>query len=223
MDNETVKVSFDFDGTLNRDDIKEYARDLIDRGVEVWVCTSRASNPKIKHGGRILEPNKDLFEITDNLNIPRERILFTEGELKSETLFKHEFLFHVDDDSIELMDMALGYKGINIGMPAGISAYDDYRKECEECLIIRKMSDPIENINVVNSMKFWIFYEDNQAVYCKDCIDQRIDQANKNLEFKDYYNYQNGESTSCMTDWADEEDNCVCELCQRQMVTGYID
>jgi hypothetical protein len=35
------KVSFDFDSTLSRDDVQEFASDLIDLGFDVWVVTSR--------------------------------------------------------------------------------------------------------------------------------------------------------------------------------------
>jgi len=35
------KVSFDFDGTIVVDTIKAYAKELIDRGFEVWIVTSR--------------------------------------------------------------------------------------------------------------------------------------------------------------------------------------
>ena len=35
------KVSFDFDGTLTRTLIKDYAKSLIDLGNEVWIVTYR--------------------------------------------------------------------------------------------------------------------------------------------------------------------------------------
>ena len=34
-------VTFDFDGTLSRNDVQEYALELMSKGVDVWVVTSR--------------------------------------------------------------------------------------------------------------------------------------------------------------------------------------
>ena len=36
-----MKVSFDFDGTLSRKDVQEYAKSLVNSGLEVWIVTSR--------------------------------------------------------------------------------------------------------------------------------------------------------------------------------------
>ena len=36
-----MKVSFDFDSTLSRKDVQSFAKELVDRGLEVWIVTSR--------------------------------------------------------------------------------------------------------------------------------------------------------------------------------------
>jgi len=36
-----MKVSFDFDGTLEFKNVQDYAKQLLDEGVEVWVVTTR--------------------------------------------------------------------------------------------------------------------------------------------------------------------------------------
>ena len=131
-----MKVSFDFDGTLSREDVQEYAKELLGKGIDVWVCTSRAKNPKIKHGGIILEPNKDLYEVTDSLGISRDKIIFTEGKLKVENdeFHKQDFFFHLDDDGVELVEIsyeALYYQNCKV---VPISAYSEYKKTCEELI-----------------------------------------------------------------------------------------
>ena len=39
-----MKVSFDWDGTLEIMHVQEYAKELIERGIEVWIVTSRFSD-----------------------------------------------------------------------------------------------------------------------------------------------------------------------------------
>lgn len=41
-----MKVSFDFDGTLEPPIVQQYAKELIEKGIEVWVVTSRSKNKK---------------------------------------------------------------------------------------------------------------------------------------------------------------------------------
>ena len=46
MQNKII-VTFDFDGTLSRKDVQEYAIELIERGIDVWVecmSSSRTQN-----------------------------------------------------------------------------------------------------------------------------------------------------------------------------------
>lgn len=88
------KVSFDFDSTLSRQSIQDYASTLLDSGYDVWVITSRPPDMD----------NRDLFEITDQLGIKRDQIIFTSHRLKSEVIneMKLQFLFHLDDDWVEL-------------------------------------------------------------------------------------------------------------------------
>lgn len=89
-------VSFDFDDTLSRESIQEFARELIEKGFEVWIVTSRSEFIKGKP-----DWNDDLFFISDILSIPRERVIFTNGKNKH-TFLPENCLFHLDDDAIEL-------------------------------------------------------------------------------------------------------------------------
>lgn len=93
-----MKVSFDFDSTLTRMSVQKYAKELIERGLEVWIVTSRMGFGK--------EPNPtwndDLFEVAEYVGIKKENIHFCCMANKSEFLKDKGFIFHIDDDNIEL-------------------------------------------------------------------------------------------------------------------------
>jgi len=93
-----IKVSFDYDSTLSRSDVEKYAKDLINRNIEVWICTSRYSPSNAPRK----DWNDDLFLVADRVGIKREHIIFTNFENKSEHLNNKGFKWHIDDDSIEL-------------------------------------------------------------------------------------------------------------------------
>ena len=102
------RVSFDFDSTLSLKSVQDYAESLINKGYDLWVVTSRVpdgSDPKWKIRGMWIEiDNSDLFEVTDRLGIKRDQIIFTSYRMKSEVMNEMglEFLFHLDDDWVEL-------------------------------------------------------------------------------------------------------------------------
>ena len=92
------KVSFDFDGTLTRTLIKDYAKSLIDLGNEVWIVTSRFGFGK--------EPtptwNDAVFKLALEIGIQKEHIHFCCMDNKANFLNGKDFVFHLDDDVIEL-------------------------------------------------------------------------------------------------------------------------
>jgi hypothetical protein len=94
--NKTNKISFDFDSTLDRKEIQDFAKELSEKGFELHITTSRVS----KRFGRP-EWNKDLFEVAEILRIAISNIHFTEGDDKWKFLKDKGFLFHLDDDCIE--------------------------------------------------------------------------------------------------------------------------
>lgn len=105
-----MKVSFDFDSTLDRKDVQQFAKRLVDRGHEVWIITSRRSNEDAESAeawvkDRVLKSNKKLFQVADNVGIKREHIIFTCFQMKSESIKDKGFAFHLDDDPDELMDI----------------------------------------------------------------------------------------------------------------------
>ena len=103
------KVSFDFDSTLDRKDVQRFAKQLIDDGYEVWIVTSRVSLEYAKANldqwsiNRVEKSNLKLFRVADNLDIKREHIHFTNAQLKVEFLEDKNYIFHLDDDSEELL------------------------------------------------------------------------------------------------------------------------
>ena len=107
LDPSDIKVSFDFDSTLDREPVQKYAKELVERGHEVWIVTSRfGSDEKYKTFFMTTTPvgltNEDLFRIASEIGIPRERIHFTEMDDKWPFMkYYQEFLWHLDDDWIE--------------------------------------------------------------------------------------------------------------------------
>ena len=103
-----MKVSFDFDSTLDRKDVQQFAKLLVDRGHEVWIVTSRRSNADAKMSDpwikdRIIRSNKKLFRVADNVGILRTNIQFMNFQMKSVFIKDNGFAFHLDDDPDELM------------------------------------------------------------------------------------------------------------------------
>lgn len=83
-----MKISFDFDDTLTEDPIKRLAEALIGSGCDVWVVTSRMSN----------EPNIDLYLRCDEIGLPHDKVLYTNGSFKKKTYLENGFDLHYDDD-----------------------------------------------------------------------------------------------------------------------------
>lgn len=92
------KVSFDFDQTLDNTEVQEYAKELLNKGFDVWICTSRLEPSKAPTHNW----NDDLFLIAEKCGIKRDKIIFTNYEDKSVLLKDNGFIFHLDDDVIAL-------------------------------------------------------------------------------------------------------------------------
>jgi hypothetical protein len=127
-----MKVSFDFDSTLSNLYVQDFARELVNSGHEVWITTSRFSDEDAKErnwhwlGNR----NKILFEVARKCGIHKSRIQFTSGSPKSEFLEGKGFVFHLDDDDVELFDI------IESGdpcLPVDVNC-NDWKKICKNIL-----------------------------------------------------------------------------------------
>ena len=95
-----MKVSFDFDGTLEFQDTQDYAAELVAKGVEVWVVTTRYDENH-KHKYPMNATLDDLWEVVDRLGIPRHRVRFTCMEWKYTYLNGTTFAWHLDDNPEE--------------------------------------------------------------------------------------------------------------------------
>ena len=86
-----MRVTFDFDSTLDINVIQDYAEDLISRGLDVWVITTRNHSHF-----------SEVKDVTDRLKIPPHRVLFTCGKDKVSAIKDLKPIFHLDDDWHEL-------------------------------------------------------------------------------------------------------------------------
>jgi hypothetical protein len=126
------KVSFDFDETLSRKDVQNFAKQLVADGYEVWIVTSRfATEPALEKGWYWVEKqNEELYEVANSIGIKKENIKFTEHVDKIQYLRGQGFLFHLDDDVDELiviMESGDSCKPINVN-------YFDWENACMEIL-----------------------------------------------------------------------------------------
>ena len=123
-----MKVSFDFDNTLTRKDVQEVAKQLVDKGIEVWIVTSRFDDESAmkKNWHWSQGQNKSVFEIANYCSIKKEHIKFTCMESKSNFIKDKNFIFHLDDDVIELLDILDSgdkCKAINVD-------HNDWKEDC---------------------------------------------------------------------------------------------
>lgn len=131
------KVSFDFDDTLTSPAIENYAKELTDKGIEVYITTSRFDDvskyPGYNLGNSITKDiaKKDfdeLFLVAKKIGIPKDHIHFTNMVYKWEYLKDKNFLFHLDDNRDELI----------LCMENNIKAIDswasDWKEQCEKLL-----------------------------------------------------------------------------------------
>lgn len=95
------RVSFDFDDTLTREEVLNYACELIELGVDVWIVTSR----HISHWYEVIQ-------VADKIKLPHYRVIFTGGYKKEKVIRSLGFSFHLDDDLSELS--LLPFVGVNV-------------------------------------------------------------------------------------------------------------
>lgn len=130
-----MKVSFDFDGTLERQSVQKYASELISRGIEVWIVTSRfdIENYSKQYFTSIESAtlaNRDLFEVAKQLEIPNDRIHFTNMMNKWRFFEDKDFIWHLDDDWIEVREIDRKTK------TRGISYFNspNWKSKCEKTI-----------------------------------------------------------------------------------------
>jgi hypothetical protein len=116
-----MKISIDFDHTLSEKQVQNLCRKFLKLGAEVWVVTSRSMKVLGKDTN-----NDDVYQVTDGLGIPRERVLFTAYEDKYS--FVKDMDMHIDDsyDEIFLINQ---YPGKTIGFLYETKFHDNGIKE----------------------------------------------------------------------------------------------
>jgi HKD family nuclease len=106
------KVSFDFDDTLSFEIIQNYAKSLIEQGIEVHIVTSRYEDPS-KYNFPC--DHNDLLNVAINLSIPKSHIHFTNFENKAHFFAGNpDFIWHMDDnpDETAIINSFTNTKGI---------------------------------------------------------------------------------------------------------------
>lgn len=122
-----MRVSFDFDGTLTNPVIQQYARELVIKGIDVFIVTGRYNELlRVMNSDKT---NDDLFDLADEIGIPHKHIIFTNRADKSYTLGGSGLVWHLDDDLNALNDINRysDVKGVWIGD-------SEWKEKCEELI-----------------------------------------------------------------------------------------
>jgi hypothetical protein len=84
-------ISMDYDDTLSTDRGKQIAKQLISKGVDLHIITRRQETA-----------GDAVYKTADELHIPRNKVHFTNGKLKWETIKRLGITKHYDNNSNEL-------------------------------------------------------------------------------------------------------------------------
>lgn len=120
-----MKISFDFDGCLADNKFVQLIAKLFrDAGHEIWIITSR--DPQMI--------NKDVWELSNEFNIPTERVVMTNGNLKVHKFTELKIDIHFDNSFDEIQaindscDMNPNSK--NMSMPGILTNFDSEEISC---------------------------------------------------------------------------------------------
>ena len=107
------RISFDFDGTLEDDfdntinyqkeEIQNILTQLQSLGNEIFIVTKRYSD-KNCHLGKFNE-HMEVYHLALKLKIPDGNIIFTDRELKAETLIRLGVDYHFENSDFEILHM----------------------------------------------------------------------------------------------------------------------
>ena len=114
-------VSFDFDATLDMSHVQDYAKELVEKDVDVWIVTSR------HHADWY-----DVLDIAEKVGIPHRRIIFTNGRSKVNALLDIKPIWHLDDDWVDLGRINKTTKTVGISVFGNMS----WKSKCNR--IIKK-------------------------------------------------------------------------------------
>jgi len=131
------RVSFDFDGVLDRETVQRYAKKLIEKGHEVWVVTTRYDDHMAVKLFNSPDRNADLWKVTEAIGIPRTNVVFTNFEWKDSWFLARQadFIWHLDDTLEELSRLS------RLGPMKAISMLSgSWEGKCEKFLARRERS-----------------------------------------------------------------------------------
>ena len=94
-----MKVSFDFDGTLERPIIQQMEKKYINEGDEVIIITRRCT-----------EDSDDVYYVASKLGIHNDKCLFTCKEWKWRTIVDLGIDLHYEDKLIEQFRFSLWHR-----------------------------------------------------------------------------------------------------------------
>ena len=126
-----MRVSFDFDGTLSRVDVQEFAKELVADGHEVWIVSSR-SDMEIRMNGEVIQRNVEVYNIAKECGI--NNVYFTNLGSKIYLLENKGFSFHLDDDDVELMDIL---ESKDVCMPIDVNC-KEWKEICKTSINLNK-------------------------------------------------------------------------------------
>ena len=95
------RISFDFDGTLSKQEVYAVALMLLEDNYTLYIITKRFDYPQ-KHQKAA---NEDVKEVARKLRIPKDHLIFTNGLSKSKFIKKHEIILHLDNNLNEISDI----------------------------------------------------------------------------------------------------------------------
>ena len=123
-----MKVSFDFDETLDNEDVQKFAIELIKRGVEIWIHTARFPESEVRPRW-----NDDIYKVMYNIGIPRTNVVFTEMYDKYIFFKDKDFIWHLDNSSstIKIINERTNTIGIHY---ITISKGNNWKKKCLKLL-----------------------------------------------------------------------------------------
>lgn len=125
-----AKISFDADGTfLEYYKIRQFAKKLVEDGHEVWIVTARYKDIAnytrqfcaMYEIDNVEKQHADLFVKAKWCGIPFDRIHFCDMNPKAEFFLQEQnenrpFLWHLDDDRVEVDDINEYTKTIGINV-----------------------------------------------------------------------------------------------------------
>jgi hypothetical protein len=67
----------------------------------------------------------------------------------------------------------------------------------------------------------WIYYEEGDIFYCRECIHKRLEEINTSREFSEYINFERGDECGYMEDYADVDYPVYCEKCRQPLYSKF--